>query len=253
MTNKRNVIIALTLIPLLILTCAGAAFPAVSCPTPPAPPALTIQSRPFLMGFTRWPPEATTQGIEKMNTFLANHGDLTAIHFDGGIPWNEALNAQPFPKTVRDEWAGNKAAIPAAHKLYLAITPIDINRKALAEYWNTGTNQPLPAPWNGYAFDNANVKKAYLNYARRAINYFHPDYLAIGIEANIVQVNAPGRWAAYKRLHQYVYIELKKSYPDLPIFLTFSVNHMNGLDGGNTQPRKSERSTRSCPIRIWSV
>lgn len=240
MTKKRNVIISLILIPLLILTCAGAAAPAAPCPTPPAPPTLTIQSRPFLMGFTRWPPEATAQGIEKMNTFLANHGDLTAIHFDGGIPWNEALNGKPLPMAVMNEWRGTRGVIPAAHQIYLAITPINTMRDGLAEYWKTSNNEPLPAPWNAYAFDNLKVKKAYLNYVRRAVNYFHPDYLAIGIEANILQVNAPGKWAAYKRLHRYIYNGLKKSHPDLPIFLTFSVNHMNGLDGGNKAAQKRE-------------
>ncbi|MBI5934718.1 MAG: hypothetical protein HY867_13515 [Chloroflexi bacterium] len=243
MTKKRNTIIALMLIPLLILTCAGATLPAVSCPTPAAPPPLTIQSRPFLMGFTRWPPEATAQGVARMNAFLADHGDLTAIHLDGGIPWNEALNGVPLPSAVMNEWKNTREAVPAAHQIYLALTPINTNRNGLAEYWKKTNNEPLPAPWNAYAFDNAQVKKAYLNYVRRAVNYFHPDYLAIGIEANIVQVNAPEKWAAYKRLHRYIYTELKKSHPDLPIFLTFSVNHMNGLDGGDTAAQKKEIKT----------
>ena len=211
-----------------------------SCPTPLPPPALDATSRSFHMGFTRWPPEATLDGIALMNVFLEQHGDLAAIHFDGGVPWNEALRGKPLPASVVNEWRDARDAVPAGHKLYVAITPINMNRNGLAPYWGSSQNQPLPRPWNRYAFDNTYVKKAYLNYARRVIEYFHPDYLAIGIEVNVVQVNAPKAWPAYKRLQQYVYTSLKKQYPDLPIFVTFSVNHMNGLDGGNTATQTRE-------------
>ncbi|MEW5939576.1 MAG: hypothetical protein AB1750_07945, partial [Chloroflexota bacterium] len=211
-----------------------------SCPTPiPAPPLQAV-SRPFHMGFTRWPPEATADGIARMNVFLEQRGDLTAIHFDGGVPWNEALRGAPLPASVMNEWRAARDAIPASHKLYVAITPINNSRDGLAPYWGASQNQPLPRPWNRYAFDNTYVKKAYLNYARRVAEYFQPDYLAIGIEVNVVQVNASRSWPAYKRLQQYVYTSLKRQYPGLPVFVTFTVNHMNGLDGGNAATQKKE-------------
>ena len=75
-----------------------------SCPTPPPPPAAGSTSRTFHMGFTRWPPEATLDGVARMNAFLEDHGDMTAIHFDGGVPWNEALRGAPLPPSVMNEW-----------------------------------------------------------------------------------------------------------------------------------------------------
>jgi hypothetical protein len=236
-------ILLLVLLPLVFsMACAGTAkaVPTPTCQPPVTPPALEATSRDFYMGFTRWPPEATLEGIARMNSFIEQHADLTALHFDGGIPWPEALAGDPLPEAVMNEWREARDAIPASHKVYVAITPINMERKALAPYWGTATNQSLPKPWNDYSFDHPDVKIAYLKYTKQVVEFFHPDYLAIGVEVNVVQVNAPQNWEAYKELHTFIYESLKQDYPDLPIFATFTVNHMNGLDGGDTAMQKRE-------------
>ena len=60
--------------------------------------------------------------------------------------------------------------------------------------------------------------KAYLNYCRRAIEFFDPDYLAIGIETNEIHDPAQKTWQAYAALHKHVYAEMKKTHPKLPDF-----------------------------------
>jgi hypothetical protein len=65
-----------------------------------------------------------------------------------------------------------------------------------------------------------------LNYCKRAVEFFHPDYLAIGIEINELVFNAPANFPAYVELHQYVYKELKKDYPKLPIFASFTLHSL---------------------------
>jgi hypothetical protein len=201
---------------------------------------LEAQVRPFHMGFTRWPPEATLEGIQHMNEFIETHGDLTAMHFDGGIPWPEALADGEYPQAVMNEWQGTKDATPANHVVYVAITPLNTSRTQLADYWGSSTNQALPSPWDTYGLDHMDVKTAYLNYARRVIQFFQPDYFAIGLEVNVAQASAPETWKAYKELHQFVYVALKTDYPDLPIFATFTNTHLNGLDGGNREAQKLE-------------
>jgi hypothetical protein len=192
------------------------------------------------MGFTRWPPEATLEGIARMDAFLAAHGDMTALHFDGGVPWLEALTDSPFRDGLMNSWKSTLEAIPANHTLLVSITPLDMTRSKLALYWGDSDNMPLPKPWDTYPLDYANVKTAYLNYARRVIEYFQPDYFAIGIEVNVAQVNAPETWSAYKNLHKFIYESLKADYPDLPIFATFTVSHMSGLDGGDQTIQNAE-------------
>jgi hypothetical protein len=240
---KLRGITSFLLLIIFTLACGGTNVPAAATPVCSATsPTVKVEAgaRPFHMGFTRWPSEATIEGIQHMNEFLETHGDLTAMHYDGGIPWPEALTDGEYPEAVMSEWQWAKDSMPANHKLYVAITPLDNSRTALAEYWGTDTGQPLPKPWDEYPLNHPDVKTAYLNFARRAIEFFQPDYFAIGVEVNVAQAGAPETWTGYKELHQYVYENLKRDYPDLPIFATFTNTHMNGLDGGNREEQKRE-------------
>ena len=242
---KIKNLLALILLLLSTLACGEStvsAAPTPACTATSPAVKLDAESRPFHMGFTRWPPEATLEGIDRMNNFVNTYGDMTALHFDGGVPWPEALTDSPLPAGLMSSWQFTRDAIPAEHTLLVSITPLDMTRSKLAAYWGESDNQPLPKPWDGYSLDHADVKTAYLNYARRVVEYFHPDYLAIGIEANVAQVNAPESWEAYKQLHQFVYENLKAEYPDLPIFATFTISHMSGLDGGDQATQKNERA-----------
>jgi hypothetical protein len=85
-------------------------------------------------------------------------------------------------------------------------------------------------------FDDPEVKQGYLNYCRRAIEHFNPDYLAIGIEVNELRANSPERWPHLVELHRYVYDELKKDHPDMQIFATLTLHNML-----NEQHRNDER------------
>ena len=96
----------------------------------------------------------------------------------------EALNDQALPGALLKEWEGKKLATPPNGKVYLAISP---GRGDLKMADKCG---PLPKELNGKAYDDPLVMKAYVNYCRRAIAFFKPDYLAIGIEVNEI---VPGR------------------------------------------------------------
>jgi len=43
-------------------------------------------SRPYLMGFTRWPPDFTVAGLATMDRFIDEPADLVALQLDNGIP-----------------------------------------------------------------------------------------------------------------------------------------------------------------------
>jgi hypothetical protein len=53
------------------------------------PPVVT--TRPFLMGFTRWPADLTPEGVQTAQEFAHQHGDVVSVMFIGGIPWPESL------------------------------------------------------------------------------------------------------------------------------------------------------------------
>ena len=195
------------------------------------PPANNYQSRSFYMGFTPWPLDLTNEGVKQAYDFLHQHADIVAHHFDGGLPWQEALDGKAFPKHLQDDWNFRKSQTLKTQKIYLAITPVNFERTGLAQNWGeNGDSQPLAEPWGSYRLNDEHVKQAFFNYAKRAVEFFKPDYLAIGIETNIIISKAPDKWQDYLELNAYVYNELKKDYPKLPVFSTVQYEHLRGIE-----------------------
>ncbi len=177
-------------------------------------------TRPFRMGFTGFVYDITPEAVAASRAFVRDNGDIIAHHIEG-VPWAEALGGQPFPKPLLDEWAGKRSATPPKGKVYLAISP---GRGELKLADKAGG--PLPKELAGKAYDDPLVMKAYLDYCRRAVEFFRPDYLAIGIEVNEIYSAGPAKWRAYAALHRHVYAELKKEHKDLPIFASWTLHNM---------------------------
>ena len=232
----RNLIIALSAT-LLISGCGGGG--GSSNPTP--------ESRSFYMGFTPFPydadPATILQVLADVYAKLGNDADMVLHHLEEGIPWNAALADDlltpasvvfPYTSHIQGDWDIRNANTPATHKKYVAITPIALSRDTLAPWRDTANEQPLQPPFDTHAangdFNHPDVKTAYLNFSRRVIEYLEPDYLAIGIEVNLLRRNTDAAtWAKYMELHQHVYTNLKALHPDLPIFA--SVVPVEMLDG----------------------
>ena len=177
-------------------------------------------SRPFRMGFTAFPHDVTVEAINQTRQFVRTNADLIAHHIEG-VPWAEALRNEPFPKELVSDRETKRSMTPPGAKVYLAVSPGRGELK-LAEKGTT----PLPPELRGKTYDDPLVKKAYLNYCRRSLEFFKPDYLAIGIEVNEIFSAGKDKWRAYVELHRQVYRELKKEHPDLPIFASYTLHNL---------------------------
>lgn len=183
------------------------------------------------MGFTPWPYDLTIEAQAKTYDFITENGTIISHHLDNGIPWEEALREAPLPSTVIANWKKRKQNSSSDLKIFLSITPINFSRDGLSGYWNeAGDNQPLPERWKGKSFDDPQTVKAFTNYALKAIDYFDPDYLAIGIEANIMISKSPQKWDSYITLNRQVYKNIKTRYPTLPVFSTIQYEHLRGIE-----------------------
>lgn len=189
-------------------------------------------ARSYAMGFTPFPydvdPLTISTVVDDVYARLTNDADLVAHHFDGGIPWNAALtDSYPYDANIMGDWSLRKGKTPANHKVYVSVTPISLARTGLALLRDTANDMPLVSPFDTHAangdFDHADVKTAYLNYCKRVIQFFNPDYLAIGIEVTLLRKNTDSAtWLKYSALNEFVYTSLKALYPDLPIFVSVS-------------------------------
>jgi glycosyl hydrolase family 53 len=185
-----------------------------------------LATRPFHMGFTRWPSDLTIKSFQEAQQFAHDHGDVVSVMFIGGIPWPEALAGQPFSKDVQNNLGYHP---PARKKLFLSISPLDKERRGLAPYWAEKDNQPLPKPWADRALNSPEVKKAFLNFTLRAVAAMKPDYLAIGVESNVLLSHSLDRWKQLKELHRATYAGVKAKHPKLPVFFTTEVLHYKKL------------------------
>jgi len=184
-------------------------------PAPSAP-----RSRPFRMGFTAFPHDITVEAVNQTRQFVRTNADLIAHHIEG-VPWAEALRDEAFPKELVSDRETKRSMTAPGAKVYLAVSPGRGELK-LAEKGTT----PLPPELRGKTYDEPLVKKAYLNYCRRSIEFFKPDYLAIGIEVNEIFSAGKDKWRAYVELHRHVYSELKKEHPNMPIFASYTLHNL---------------------------
>jgi hypothetical protein len=196
-----------------VLACVVPAFAGESpAPTPTG-------NRSFYMGFTGFVYDYTLEAVAATHKFVRENGDILCHHIEG-VPWAQALSGEPFPAAMLKEWQDKKSAAAPGMKIYLAISP---GRGDLKPADKGG---PVPSELAGKAYDDPLVLKAYLNYCRRAIEFFAPDYLAIGIETNEIYSSGANKWRGYVSLHQYIYTELKKERPNLPIFASWTLHNM---------------------------
>src|SRR5678809_245633 len=104
-------------------------------------------NRAFRMGFTGFVYDTTPEAVAASRKFVRENGDILAHHIEG-VPWTQALNGQPFPKELLEEWEGKKSAPPPNGKIYLAISP---GRGELKMSDKAG---PLPAELKGRGYDD---------------------------------------------------------------------------------------------------
>lgn len=184
--------------------------------------AASPETRSFYLGFTPFPYAISNEAVSYTYQEIQKNADIVCQHFDDGVPWVEALSGQEFHINLRNDWAFRKSQVLSTQKLLLTFTPINFYRDGLAAYRAETSDMPLPDAWKNRKFKDLEVKTAYLNYCKRGLDFFQPDYFLMGIEVNLLLKNHPALWADYLELHQYIYQELKKSYPNVKIAVSFT-------------------------------
>ncbi len=195
----------------LALLCAGAA-------DPQGAPA---RRRPYSMGFTVFPYDATPEALQGTFDFVKSHSDLVSFNLtDGGVPWIEALEDQPFPG-IEEKWREARKAVPAGYKVFIYLTPFNGEKDGLSSPPVEPGNAPLKASgWSLRAFDDRDVVKAYGNYCRRAVKVFQPDYVSVAHECTRLIQSKPKSWDAFTRLCKAVREEVRKESSKLSVGVT---------------------------------
>lgn len=179
-----------------------------------------------LFGFTPFPYDMTLEAVERTRATITPNSTLYALHYDNGVPWKEALADEPFPAKFQQQWDGDARSLPKDHVVYVALAPLATDRKSLAPATGAQDRVPMPEELRGVPLDDPKVKKAYLNYARRAVQQFHPRYLNLGIEAGQMLSRDRAHWPQFEALYRHVHDALKKENPDLQLGISFGLGDL---------------------------
>ncbi len=199
--------------------------------------------RSFAMGFTTWPYAATISAVGDTYDKIQVHGDMVTHHIDGGVPWPEAYVDQPtYHAAVEGDLNLRLSNTDSGKLIYLAVCPLNTMRNAPADYWGGGTNLPRPSPWDGYAFGDAQLVTAYTNYLLNLIDRFQPDYCNYGIEATEYIIKNPHDAANLFVFLQQVYDNIKLVHPDLPLFISATLQSPQSADAALVQGYASQIS-----------
>lgn len=191
-------------------------------PTEPEP---TEQTRSFYLGFTPWPYAATLDAINNTYAGIASNGDMIAHHLDGGVPWPESLtdnNFDNYPTDLKNEVNGRVSRLESHQTVYLGVSPFNALRDDIALYWdNSGTNQPLPSPWDTLDLGSSFTRGSFTLYTKEMIEKFSPKYVNFGIEINEFYHNVPAQRDNLVGFVAYVYQVLKPLYPEIKFMVSF--------------------------------
>lgn len=187
-------------------------------------------TRGFYMGFTPFHYSWIEDKLPETYKMIEAHSDIILHHFDEGVPWPEALRNAPYHEEVEAKLEFRKKQKKKGQKVFVATTPIDFNRKQLAMYWGEKEGMERPKEWRELKFDDPKVIEAYINYCKRLIETFKPDYFSYGIEVNLLARNSPQDYEKFKVLASRVYPEIKRMYPELPVMLSFYLLPPNQIE-----------------------
>ena len=220
---------------ILVYGCAGTPEKTTGLEHKPA----QEDSRAFFMGFTPFPWDMSLEAVMDTGRFIVQNGDIISHHLEQGVPWTEASDDKPFHPNMMKDWEGRRK-LSEGKKLFLSVTPLNEGRNSMELYRGEDEDMPLPDPFRDKAFNDSIVKKAYLSYCRRAVDYFQPDYFAVGIEVNELFHNSRQMWSPFVELYKHIYTELKKSYPDLPILFTVSLHNLTNPSWKDRKEQQDE-------------
>ncbi len=187
-------------------------------------PETPVIASPYY-GFTPFPYDTTPSAIRNTQMIIEKNSDLYAIHLDECLPWRQMLDNAPFPRYKQNDWDGIKYNIPNGHKVYVALAFLGTDRETLAPTCGQERDQfeSLPSPLRSTSFKDQHVKSAYLNYVRKAIRQFNPDFLNLGIELEGLAHRFPSRWREFEDLFFYIRDTIKKENPNIKIGISLGL------------------------------
>lgn len=211
---KNQFLVFRTLILILVFLAACKKEEDQDSPTNPPQNTSTllteIDSRNFKMGFSTWPYGPDLNDQDSTYEFITNNADIYSEHIDDRIPWSAWMNGTALPQAFVNNIQGRKNRKISNNQLILSVSLLNTDRSDLA----LDFNDSLP---DYDSLNQQHIQVAYYKHLEYLIQELQPDYLVAAIEVNELRINAPAKWAQYKKLMNKVRDSLRQNFPNLPI------------------------------------
>lgn len=183
------------------------------------------EPRTLRLGFSSLPPERTTDAYIGAFATAAQYADIVLIQ--RAPPWEEFMAGGQISKATSDTTVLETRLLKQYDglKLMYGIDPTDgvVQRSRIAN---------LPAgvdPQAGFA-DPA-LRNAFVAYAAYVAKNYSPDYLALGVEINMLAERSPKQFEAFVSLYREAYTVAKAANPKMKVFPTFQLEDLEGKFG----------------------
>lgn len=195
---------------------AGGPGPTISRPTPEGEP------RNVQLGFSTVPAERTTESYISAFATAAQYADLVLIQRN--VPWAEFMAGG---RVSAETTATTRLETDLRHQygdmtLFYGIDPTDgaVQRTRIANL------PPTVDPEVG--FNDPRLREAFIAYTTYVVRNYEPEYLALGVEVNMLYARKPEQFNAFVSLYKEAYEVAKANRPETKIFPTFQLEDLEG-------------------------
>jgi hypothetical protein len=168
------------------------------------------------------PAELTSQAYKQSFAIAAQYGEIVRIQ--RVPPWEDFMPGGQISRQTEETTRLETALLKQYRTLkrFYAIDPTDpaVRRSRVAN---------LPAsidPREG--FESAALRTAFIAYATYIAKNYQPDYLAIGVEINMLAERTPRQFEAFVSLYRETYAQVKSASPRTKVFPTFQLDDLEG-------------------------
>jgi hypothetical protein len=188
-------------------------------------PAAAGDPRTVRLGFSTLPAQRTSDSYISAFATAAQYADVVLIQ--RAPPWRDFLPGGSVSSATSDNTRVETSLLNQYKDLkrYYAIDPTDgaVQRTRIAD---------LPSTVDAQAgFNDPGVREAFLAYTTYVIKNYNPDYLALGVEINMLYERDKTQFDAFVSLYDEAYALAKQTSPKMKVFPTFQLEDLEGTFG----------------------
>lgn len=181
--------------------------------------------RSLRLGFSTLPPERTSDSYIGTFATAAQYADVVLIQRTP--PWEDFLPGATVSQATTASTRVETGLLDQYKNLkrYYAIDPTDgvVQRSRIA-------NLPSSVD-SGAGFNDPAIRQAFVAYTAYVVKNYRPDYLALGVEINMLYERSPKQFEAFVSLYNEAYAVAKGANPRTKVFPTFQLEDLEGTFG----------------------